>query len=382
MLGTTNYVRHLYVANASSGTNPGSVVGVITNPEKSMFAIKFYDALGALRVSDYIPIAGIEKITLKPALPQLLRKDYISMEAPIAGQDYILRVTFIGSWMGSQHQRYTKHIGAYRAKTGDTAETVFTAIRDLAVKNFARDSSGKLTFAVQGTGANAKLVVTETQQGWTLGKKQGRPLEYSLEIVPITKDNQDYIGWATITKETASHPGLGTPRLAADMEWFYMGERGDQYRGMGYPDNFDTKYLAENAEYDILDIKYFTTSAGTASTKEQKELVILCKKASSGTVHAIANAIAGFINAVQANLVSTLDNVTMIAKGSLGTVGNATITGLTSGKVYNVISNYGQPNEATSGVAANGTLGTAAALTGTAITGLTNGVLYKVVEVA
>lgn len=26
------------------------------------------------------------------------------------------------------------------------------------------------------------------------------------------------------------------------MEWAYLGERGDTYRGMGYPNNFDGKY--------------------------------------------------------------------------------------------------------------------------------------------
>jgi hypothetical protein len=67
-------------------------------------------------------------------------------------------------------------------------------------------------------------------------------------------------------------------------------------------------------------------------------------------------------------------NLVLLETGSLGTAGNASITGLTSGREYYVISG-GTSNS----VMANGTFGPLGFLTGTSITGLTNGKTYKVI---
>jgi hypothetical protein len=71
----------------------------------------------------------------------------------------------------------------------------------------------------------------------------------------------------------------------------------------------------------------------------------------------------------------------VLAAGSYGSAGDGTITGLTAGGVYVVITTEGE----ILGVTADGTLGAsiddAAELTVTAITGLTNGTTYDVYEV-
>lgn len=74
-------------------------------------------------------------------------------------------------------------------------------------------------------------------------------------------------------------------------------------------------------------------------------------------------------------------NAVVLASGSLGVAGDSSVTGLTSGQIYNIQVGIGGP---VFPVLANGTVGasgaTAIALTGTSITGLVNGAVYTVTK--
>ncbi len=65
---------------------------------------------------------------------------------------------------------------------------------------------------------------------------------------------------------------MGNGRTIADMEYFYMGERGDQERHLGWPNNIRTKYLVDDTkEYDCLTMNFYFSpgdnDAGVRSTK-------------------------------------------------------------------------------------------------------------------
>ena len=63
--------------------------------------------------------------------------------------------------------------------------------------------------------------------------------------------------------------------MVADMEWFYIGERADQFRGVGYPDNFETKYLANPSKaYDFIDIQYYY-SGDAEDVQRSKKMITL-----------------------------------------------------------------------------------------------------------
>ena len=69
------------------------------------------------------------------------------------------------------------------------------------------------------------------------------------------------------------------------MEYFAMGERGDQYRMMGYPDVIETEYLVDPAkEYDVLVVHYAYKGANEGDYKSEKDLVIAGVKGSLDTL--------------------------------------------------------------------------------------------------
>ena len=68
-----------------------------------------------------------------------------------------------------------------------------------------------------------------------------------------------------------------------------MGERGDIYRNMGFPNVIPTTYLVDpTKEYHVLDISYYFAGPGEDVQKSQKSLSIVC--ADKATMNAIITA--------------------------------------------------------------------------------------------
>lgn len=388
---SVNATRQIIVGNLvdTQGKTPGAYVDA-KNYGKGFF-LEYVNASGQLVKSDYIDYAKVRSIKASTYRPHMLRRDEITMDADniVAGQDYIIRILFRGWGSGSPEDQYFKFLGAYRAKAGDTAEDVLGALVKSGVKNFAREDQDLLDFSLEGSGATAKMIVSEKPQEWVLGKKQGYPLNYVIQFVPVTINGVAVAEWATIKNIFQSDLGLGTGTLAADMEYFFLGERGDTYRFKGWPYNWDTKYLVDlNSTYDILDIHYYFSDEAHAVQASEKQLTILCKSAGDGQ-HTTINAVIADINEAYAaasvtSPISTVtaDNEVILVNSTVGTAGNASVTGLTSGKKFSVVVKPGEVGEYTKNVAAGGTLtdDPAAALTGTSITGLINGTRYQVIQ--
>ena len=77
------------------------------------------------------------------------------------------------------------------------------------------------------------------------------------------------------------------------MEYFYLGERGDIYRNVGWPYTFDTTYLCTNTDqYSIIDIAYYSVEPHNGgAVQSEKEMTILCNAGSAGTTLTLHNAI-------------------------------------------------------------------------------------------
>jgi hypothetical protein len=60
-----------------------------------------------------------------------------------------------------------------------------------------------------------------------------------------------------------------------------MGERGDIYRNVGWPNVIPTKYLVvdETKDYDVLDIHYYYEGAGENPQKSEKDITIVAEAA-------------------------------------------------------------------------------------------------------
>lgn len=75
--------------------------------------------------------------------------------------------------------------------------------------------------------------------------------------------------------------GKGNGHDIADLEYFAMGERGDQYRMVGFPNIVPTTYLVNpDKEYNVLEIHYAFTDEGANSYRSEKEITVVSTDAS------------------------------------------------------------------------------------------------------
>lgn len=65
-------------------------------------------------------------------------------------------------------------------------------------------------------------------------------------------------------------------KLIADLEYFYLGERGDQYRQVGFPNVIDSDYKVDpTKDYDMIDIHYAFTDEGVSSYRTEKNIILV-----------------------------------------------------------------------------------------------------------
>lgn len=300
---STHNVKQVIVANSidATGATPGAFVKVLAEPGNTGFYILYTNVSGQTVKSDKISFDKIRSIKALSYVPKTYREDKLTIAAGnvIVGQEYIIRILFRDWGSGSAENQQFKHVGAYKVKTGDTAESIVDAIISLGNANFAREDYPALVFSKEAVTDN--LVITEQPQPWVLGKMQARNLNYDIQLVPITKSGETLYEWATIAT-THANPGRGNGTAMADLEYFAMGERGDIYRQKGWPYTWDVKYLVDYTKnYNILNIHFFETQEGEGVQAQEKELVVLCKD-ETGVITGITSA----INAVKANTVTPI----------------------------------------------------------------------------
>jgi hypothetical protein len=290
---SSNSVRHLFVANTLTGGAAGQYVTAGKTTDNELY-LKFINANIQTVVTPLIPISKIKSVSSKAYAAKKLRSDTITINTAVAGQTYNIRFVFRNWGSGSAENQYFKYSGTYKAKTGDTTTTIATALTNLAITNFAREATPLLTFTSNG----AVITVTEIAQPWVKGKQQGRPLNYYFQFVPITDSTgSENVSWGDVASVSKGYAGQGSYQLAADQEYFYLGERGDKYRNVGFPYTFDTTYLVDSSKlYDTIDITYSSADSGAVGVENDLRVItILC---ANGTSSAIAQKIATDVNTI------------------------------------------------------------------------------------
>ena len=273
-----NSVRQLYVAKAIGSTNAGDITAVASSTTPDLY-FKYISADGAVR-SDLIPKANItqaQAVRYDKSQRQLLKWTValdatVNGGAPIPGQEYITRIKFFEWGSVSMEDQYFKH-GVVRAYSGMTATQFYTAMAASINLNLSRETIPLLTVTSDANG----VYLVEIEQPWTLGTKESQPLIFTVgcdTVLDTVTTGQEYT-WGTATK-TASGVFVKNGKTVADMEYFYMGERGDQYRGVGFPNVRKTTYLVDSTiEYNFIEIDYFYQGTGTDVQQSQKHLTIV-----------------------------------------------------------------------------------------------------------
>ena len=298
---SVHQVRQLYVANAYKGNlaalnNAGDITVVKTNEGDAMY-FQYMGALLDKMRSDLIKVDNITNLTATKAedIATKLKGYTLTLDPavnggqPVAGQDYILRLAFIEFIGMSEADQYFKY-GMVHVLSGLSASDFYKEMALSLAKNISKDTTtlvdiylydGSTSTKVEAstkksslTGTYTAIRFVEAVQPWNLGTMPQAVIPFEVQPVNVTVDGDQRI-WG---KVESYDPQVSLPegQLIADLEYFCMGERGDQYRNMGWPNVIPTKYLVDpSKKYDVLNIHYFYTGDGISVQKSEKDIQIV-----------------------------------------------------------------------------------------------------------
>ena len=92
------------------------------------------------------------------------------------------------------------------------------------------------------------------------------------------------------------------------MEYFFHGERGDVYRGVGFPNVINTKYFADTSKvYNLIDMDFSFSDGGFHPQESLKHITIACEETSEAdytVTNALITALNGAAGSTLANALS------------------------------------------------------------------------------
>lgn len=298
---SVNQVRQLYVATAFKtshvlASDAAGSIAVKNDTAKSHLYFEYKGADNLMR-SDLIDTKNIlyAKATDATAMAHDLKSVTIALDsnvnggAPVAGQDYILRIAFKQYVGMSDEDQYFKY-GMVHAYAGMDASEFYKVLAVSLAKNFSREVVPLIKIEIKTASATTEVtpatkvadltdtytgvVITEVEQPWRLGVMAQTPVYFTVQSVPVTV-NGDERYWATLTESTSG--SISNGKTIADLEYFCMGERGDMYRQVGWPNNIPTTYLVDPAKaYYVFDIHYAYVGSNESVQKSEKTITIVC----------------------------------------------------------------------------------------------------------
>ena len=317
-----NQVRHLYVAKTlKSGTNlleTDEAGSILPKGDTNMTHLYFqYMSPGGIVRSDLISVDKIlyAKATGSGDLAYDLKRVLVTLNSnvsadPIAGQEYLLRVVFrqyIGLSEEDQYQKYGSVVATPSMTASDfykeMALSLFKNVKaekyNTLINVYVTDGSSPTqitseTKADDLTGTYTGIILEEAEQPWILGMMPQEFIKFDVQFGFIVVDGEEYL-WGAVEDEEAVNT-VEDGHNIADLEYFCMGARGDDYRMMGYPNIIPTKYLVDPDEkYDTLDIHYAFTDSNEGVQKSEKDITLVCVDDGS---HTNMNALITAVNAL------------------------------------------------------------------------------------
>lgn len=298
---SVNQASHLYVAKRNvhpldkeNGNilKTTAVAGDIsiekTADGKSVYFI-YYGEGGLLR-SDLIDIDKIMYINatsaVKNQIPLYQRTVSLNTDVsatPVAGQDYIIRIILRPTFGESAMIKY----GVVRATKGMTASKFYEKMAESLTANFSRDITPTLEFEPTENG----IIIKEVEQPWHLGTYPLTSVNFEVYTDMIIMDGME-VNWGNVSKyPEESGDFLPNSKKIADLEYFCMGERGDQYKNCGWPNVVPTKYMVDSGDpdgYAVINIHYSYVGSNESVQKSEKDLFIV---GDTSTLVEIANSI-------------------------------------------------------------------------------------------
>ena len=337
MVSSLNQVRHLYVANAFVADNKKVLTQAgelqLCSMGDAIQKEVYFKVQGPDTVlkSDYIPVRSITyaKAVKASAMALSMKKvlvtldDQVNEGKPIVGQDYILRINLRQFYGMSDEDQYFKDaaVHATKAMANDAASFYKEMVKALNLC-FSREvgatvsSNPYLSFTASETG----IVIEEKEQSWHLGTEALERVCF--DVVPTTVyDGVDDLIWGKVTPQPAT-TYVPNGKNMADLEYFLLGERGDQYRRIGWPNDVETVGMVDPSKaYDVLEVHYAFTDTGVNSYRTEKDVTIAVPAATSSSDpkkadYTLINSIIAAFNQATGLSVETLKDVSEMKANS------------------------------------------------------------------
>lgn len=334
---STNQVRHFYVVNkleSDSANMPSANAGTIavkSDNKKSHLYFQYKGADNLMR-SDLIDIKNILSVKATDAdqMSHNLKRVKVTLDSnvnggnPVSGQDYILRIAFRQYIGMSDEDLYFKY-GLVHAYSSMTVKDFYKILAVSLAKNFSRELVPLVKFTLAtSSDENADVVTASTKldsltkeytalyieelpQEWVLGTKQQVPVYFEVYPTTIRVDGDDVV-WGKVEKAESVN-SLHNGKTIADLEYFCMGERGDMYGNINWPNSIPTKYLIDsNKKYNVIDIHYAYVGENEGVQKSEKTITLAIPK--EGESNSVSNVLANnVITAINTATGLTIDKL-------------------------------------------------------------------------
>lgn len=302
------YYAGAYVTDVNALAKKGDVT-VTADKEGNLHINQL--GYGGIEKSDMIDPAKVTELRLsgpkdtehKLKAVNVTLSSEVNGGSPIAGEEYILRVNFRQLYCKGDEDIYQKYgvVAATKAMEATTDLFWLTMAKSL-VTNFKRTFQPLLDVVLVGGESNTtvssikyvggKWYVNGTaitpgttytgiqivEKALTDAYKRGTySLEHTaFEVIPTTVyDGASEVIWGTV-EDTVSDTTIGNGYDFADLEYFCMGERGDQYRLLGWPNTIDTQYFVDPEKtYYALDLSYFYDGDAEDVQKSPKVITLV-----------------------------------------------------------------------------------------------------------
>lgn len=324
---SVNQVRQLYVAKALKtphvlAEDAAGSIAVKSDTAKNHLYFEYKGADNLMR-SDLIDTKNIlyAKATDADDMVYELKSFLVTLDsnvnggAPVAGQDYILRIAFKQYVGMSDEDQYFKY-GMVHAYSGMTASEFYKVLAISLAKNFSREVTPLVKFSLESgtssktytevtpstkatslTGTYTGIAIEEVAQPWRLGIMEQTPVYFTVQPTTIVVNGDERI-WGKV-EDAGFANSIDNGKKIADLEYFCMGERGDIYRGVGFPHNIPTTYLVDpSVKYNVIDIHYAYVGSNESVQKSEKTITLVVPKvgANNSAGNALTNSIITAIN--------------------------------------------------------------------------------------
>ena len=287
---STNQVRHVYVADGKYSC---------TEYPDGSFKLFFENAKGETVATDLITNVEYVKLTptnnLAPFIKghMLMLNPEVNGGAPVAGQDYIVKIIINNFASLGGESKYIKTV-AVRATKGMDAEKFYTALGDAIDRSFSREEIPFITADPwKPEGKVTGIALSAAIQPWELGVKPVTVTDFDVVVSPITFNGEEVDAPFADTYESTNGDGEKilwpavqywrsndaevVNMILADLEYFSLGSRGDVYRNMGWPYVRPSKGMVNlNGSYEsVLDIHYSYVGSNESVQKSEKDITII-----------------------------------------------------------------------------------------------------------